>query len=225
METKGKILYFDQSNFELTIARYQTLIDEVNKVAEIYESLGLGSFSQEVFKDILQNRLANIKTAYEGLVETEIKKVKFRSKSAITSLRATVNADLSELEVAVDNMFDMQTNLRYIGMIYLPVHLHRIIIHIDRPMLNADDELELKDELSITIKTDLQAEAYEQMVVIQQAVKKFVDILDAANVDYSRIPVFGYNGFLTHNSDQTVTIDPHGIEALTKNIFFIEDIQ
>ena len=53
----GKELYYDKSGHERAMDALRSIVPVVNTLAEKYEVFQIGTFSQEVYNDILQGRI------------------------------------------------------------------------------------------------------------------------------------------------------------------------
>src|SRR4051812_31905390 len=90
----GKILNFNEIDFNRSIHAYKQLIPIINDLAVDYERYGFGTFTQEAYNDILKNRANNIRQRYNEQVRKSIEDLKITSPTIRENMIKQASKDM-----------------------------------------------------------------------------------------------------------------------------------
>ena len=185
METKsliGKELHFDETGYDRTVNAYKPLIVLVNDIAADYEKYGLGTFSDSVYRDILSNRITNIRAAYNENVRKSIEALAITSPTIRENLIRQAREDMNAYSVKIDDLF-MRTVLTSGAHLLqnLPIALDKITIVGSRAELSKDMLDMIKKHCTSIIETENQAKVYQLFTEMKPVFDKMHDAVKKIN--------------------------------------------
>lgn len=184
---KGKVLHFDGRSYNDTLAAYGKVCQVINEAGRAYEELdSTFEFSQEVFKDMLVNRSANIHTQYAAIIDAQIKYLKFTSKAAIESMKAQIPIDVQTVEDKIAKIFDTIHTLGQFQSPFVTLHfdIANITVLDNKAAITEETKEKIKDLCETKIRTDAQNEFYNLCIDAQNEFAKVVAYLTVHNPAY-----------------------------------------
>ncbi|WP_276363867.1 hypothetical protein [Daejeonella sp. H1SJ63] len=97
-----KIMIWENlSPLETLKSEVSQLIGLANAVADEYEKLNIGKFTQGVYDDIVGNGIANIRGKYIDATKAEIERLKVSNPTVKNALLERIDIDLNNLDDSI----------------------------------------------------------------------------------------------------------------------------
>jgi hypothetical protein len=207
----GKVLDFNQASYNASIQAYQKAMSAIDKAGAAFEALdSTFVFNQEVYKDMLAHKSANIHKQYSAIIDAQIKSLNFTSKAVIDSLRSKIVVDIQGLEDTIEAMASTAGQ----GSLY-DVHfdLSNISIIKGKAVLADETKEKIKNLCETKVRTDDQNELYNYALQLQADYKKFADFIKEKNPKITQAPypstfLQNDNGRFTENKGELI-INPN----------------
>ncbi len=208
---KGKVLLFQESNYNSTVRSFEPVLNAVNAVSKAYEDLDTSfKFTQEVFEDIIINDTKKISEQYAARIEDQIQSSKFTSKAIINSMRENVSAELVEVSAKIKAMHAAQQTATSLQSAY-PVELEFIKIEDGKAVLNNESKEAIREFFTRKIQTYEQNKLYNLMLGIKDKYDEITSYLKQSGIDlnaFGEIISDKGNGLCYEDNGQFI-IDPH----------------
>lgn len=202
----GKVLHFNEYSYNASIRAYHSVMAAIDKAGAAFEALdSTFVFNQEVYKDMLANKSANIHKQYLAIVDDQIKSLKFTSKAVIDSLRSKIVFDIQDLEDKIQAIFTTESTAGHNSFHTVYFDLSNISIIKGKAVLADETKEKIKDLCETRVKTQDQNELYNYALQLQADYKKFADFIKEKNPKITEPP---YTFAFFH---------PHGIRFTENN--------
>lgn len=141
------------------------LIDLANEVADEYEKLAIGKFTQEIYDDLVNKGIDGTKENYIGSAKDEIKRLKVMNPTVRNSLLERIDLDLKSLEDSVNKLKKYNSHInRFNYHILTSAHSEITSFQERRFVLTVSDIERIKDKYCrVFIETQNQQELYDSL--------------------------------------------------------------
>lgn len=204
----GKVLHFNEYSYTISIQAYPSVIAVIDKAGAAFEALdSTFVFNQEVYKDMLANKSANIHKQYSAIVDAQIKSLKFTSKAVIDSFRSKIVVDIQDLEDKIQAIFTTASTEGHNSFHTVYFDLSNISIIKGKAVLTDETKEKIKDLCETRVRTEDQNIFYNYALQLQADYKKFADFIKEKNPKITEHPYtfafFHPNGgrFTENNGD------------------------
>lgn len=180
-ETKnymGEVVFFNKQKYDHLIYLYENLEKSVTKVISAYNHLGIGAFTTDVFNDILNNGIANIKLKYEKAVHSEVKEFGVKT-SAVSNLLDPSNEiikNVSDLNRLIEEM-KAEKEAQQEKFMFHDFILSYHVFEIEKGLSKINTE-KIKRECQVVIDSDFKNEAYNLLLNFAEVGNKLRTLLD-----------------------------------------------
>lgn len=101
----GKVIHTDtlRRNYVVNIWE-RTLIPLITKLADSYNNLGIGSFNQAIYKDMMETGIANVEKKYSKAVSKDIEKLGVKTLAATLTGPDKIKEDLRPISKVIDDI-------------------------------------------------------------------------------------------------------------------------
>lgn len=215
---KGKVLLFEERNYNSTLRGFQQVINSANAVGECYEELDTTfRFTQEVFEDIIANGTKNISDKYALRIDEQIKNTKLTSKAIINSMRENVTVEMANLSEKIKAMHEAQ-EAASAGVSSYPVELEFIQIKNGKAVLNAESKEAIREIFTVRIRTEEQNKLYNLLLALKESYENLSAFLSQGGIDlgnWGEIISDTGNG-LCYEKNGQLEIDPYSLNIKLK---------
>lgn len=219
----GSILKTYQNEYDRDLGYWNSrIIPSINRLADAYNALQLPElFDQNVFNDLRNNQLKNVKASYEKMIEGH--SAQFKSQVFTSLVKDNVNIELQPLKDALNKVLAEELNANVYTSSIGSLSLNDCFIVNGKATVNSDKALL---RYQIRIEDETQLVLLQHLQRITSAFNETKDYLKDAGVNLSRYqtkiiadeidPGYSLN-FLIVDNDSNLSLRPEAIQAFLKN--------
>jgi len=211
----GKILSTDTLRHNRALHNWNNkIIPALNNVIVIYNSLELREkFNNDTLKDVLANKMKNIKKDYLELMNLGVKELPKAVSLAFGNIENKVDEILKPLDEAIKKLFESFSDATaFSPMGGLPIEFEDIEIKDGKPELKLE---QLKKRFQVIIEKESQSDFYAAFIELQKAWDKVVGIVKDNSDVLDRFPFLDNGkGFVYEDNEAKLSLDEKMIELL-----------
>jgi len=175
MKQKRTLLFEDSKAIEKYEVRINQFLPIFTKIKTCYEGLEIGEFTDEVYKDLLNNGVNNIRSKYSKAFDDKIGGLPLVIRQSIERER---DVPMDALKMAFDNLKSHNTS--GLGSIVFP--LDCITIFEGVPTINKlDKEKILERYHRVYIEGDIEHDVYAKLKALEKGFNDCLEVFDKAN--------------------------------------------
>jgi len=174
------LVYENLNEVKVPLEVIQKICNMANDVASKYEELNLGQFSYDVFEDIIENGILNIRINYLSNIKSEIKRLQINNPSMQQAFFGNIDQALLPIKNLIEGF------MKYTGerMGYFSLQeKYKKASFIDNRFIVTEEDIEnLKDQYCrIYIEDEKQKAAFESLEKVVDAYNNLLDNLKPMN--------------------------------------------
>lgn len=211
----GKILSTDTLRHNRALHNWNNkIIPALNSVITVYDSLGLKEkFNDDTLKDILVNKIKNIRKSYLELMALNAKELPKIVSLAFGDIENKVDEILKPLDEAIKKLFESFNDATaFSPMGGLPIEFEDIEIKDGKPELKLE---QLKKRFQVIIEKESQNDFYVAFLELQKAWSKAVNIVKDNSDVLDRFQFLDQGkGFVYEDKEANLCLDEQMIKLL-----------
>jgi hypothetical protein len=180
IENTRILVYEDLNGFNIPLQSIRKIISLANNVADKYEDLEMGSFTYEIYNDVIENGVLNVQVRYLATIRAEIKRLSITNPSIQHAMFGDLDRALEPLKTAIETLLKYSGNL--MGYFILTEKYKKASFKNNRFLLTKDDEESLKDEFCrIYVDDEKQSTALDSLRSFVDAYNTLLDSVSNMN--------------------------------------------
>ena len=212
-----KLLHFDEAIYERTVATWNKINDDVNKMAELYEELKIGGFTQEVYKTLIGPGVEKIREKYKEKVAEETNKLRITGGQLMHDAMRSCDSILSKLSRYKDTLWECVSRVQS-HVFSVDIDLQDCTIVKGRAVLTDKVKEAIKARYTYYIETENDQKTYDLLLKLKEAwdnVREHIKEHSPSGYNYDIYDGNGY-GFTSEDAEGYLEINPVSVKWLQR---------